>query len=45
MIGTKSEIFAYYLYDLQKTEAVEAVPRNGEPQPRPGDVALGGENN
>ncbi len=35
--------FAYYLYDLQRTESVEPVPQNDEPQPRPGDMVLGGE--
>jgi hypothetical protein len=34
--------FAYYLYDLQKTQSVEPVLQNDEPQPRPGDMVLGG---
>ncbi len=45
LIGTKSEIFAYILYDLQRTELIQPVPQNGESQLRLGDVALGGENN
>jgi hypothetical protein len=35
--------FAYYLYGLQRTESVEPMPQNDEPQPRPGDMVLGGE--
>ncbi len=35
--------FAYYLYDLQRTESVESVLQNDKPQPRPGDMVLGGE--
>jgi hypothetical protein len=37
--------FAYYLYDLQRTQSVEPVLQNDEPQPRPGDMVLGGESN
>jgi hypothetical protein len=37
--------FAFYLYDLRKTEPTVEVLQNGEPQPRPGDMVLGGKNN
>ncbi len=35
--------FAYYLYDLRRTEPTVEVLQNDEPQPRPGDMVLGGE--
>ena len=35
--------FAYYLYDLRRAEPTIEVLQNGEPQPRPGDMVLGGE--
>jgi len=36
---------AFYLYDLRRTEQTVEVLQNGEPQPRPGDMVLGGKNN
>jgi|GEM_PF-2018422 hypothetical protein len=36
--------FAFYLYDLRRTELTVEVLQNGEPQPRPGDMVLGGKN-
>ena len=42
----RSEVnkFAFYLYDLQMPQAQPAVSvaQNDEPQPRPGDMVLGG---
>ncbi|MEG4812472.1 hypothetical protein QUA82_15660 [Microcoleus sp. F8-D3] len=36
--------FAFYLYDLQVSRAEPTTPmlQNDEPQPRPGDMVLGG---
>lgn len=38
--------FAFYLYDLQvsRTEPTAPTVRSDEPQPRPGDMVLGGKN-
>jgi hypothetical protein len=36
--------FAFYLYDLQMPQVQQAAPavQSDEPQPRPGDMVLGG---
>jgi len=37
--------FAFYLYDLRRTEPTVKVLQSGEPQLCPGDMVLGGKNN